>query len=217
MTNKALGDVYSEHHALNRGRGFTLLLDERRAVMKANVGTGHKVLDIGCRDGGLTRSFVEGNQVLGVDIDPVALGMAKKQLGIETMIVDLNGDWSELGGRKFDVIVAGEVMEHLYFPHRVSEKVVKHLAPGGKFVGSVPNAFTLKHRIRFLFGSKKNTPIDDPTHINHFHIEELRGILSKHFGSVEIIGLGTYKSLIKISPNLFGFDLFFVCKDPIPN
>ena len=87
----------------------------------------------------------------------------------------------------------------------------------GKFVGSVPNAFTLKHRIRFLFGSKKNTPIDDPTHINHFHIEELRGILSKHFGSVEIIGLGTYKSLIKISPNLFGFDLFFVCKDPIPN
>ena len=217
MTNKALGNVYSEHHALNRERGFTLLLDERRSVMKANVGRGMKVLDIGCRDGGLTRSFVEGNQVLGVDIDPVALGMAKKQLGIETMIVDLNGDWSELGGRKFDVIVAGEVMEHLYFPHRVSEKVVKHLAPGGKFVGSVPNAFTLKHRIRFLFGSKKNTPIDDPTHINHFHIEELRGILSKHFGSVEIIGLGTYKSLIKISPNLFGFDLFFVCKDPIPN
>ena len=215
MTNKALGDVYSEHHALNRERGFTLLLDERRSVMKHYVGVGKKVLDIGCRDGGLTRSFVEGNQVLGVDIDPVALAMAKRELGIETMIVDLNGDWSELGGRKFDVIVAGEVMEHLYFPHRVCEKVVKHLLPNGMFVGSVPNAFTLKHRIRFLFGSKKNTPIDDPTHINHFHIEELRGILSRHFKSVEIIGLGTYKSLITLSPNLFGFDLFFICKDPL--
>ncbi|MDO8424093.1 MAG: class I SAM-dependent methyltransferase [bacterium] len=207
--NDNLGNIYSHHHETSRERGFSILKDERGALIKNLIGRDKLVLDIGCRDGALTRYFTDGNQVLGIDIDSNALKEAEK-LGIKTMSLDLNGEWPELEGGKFDVVVAGEVLEHLYYPDKVAAKVVKHLVPGGMFVGSVPNAFSLKNRLRYLLGRKAYTPLSDPTHINQFHIDELRSILERHFACVEIMGLGRYQRLAKTFPGLFGFDLFFV-------
>ena len=48
------------------------------------VGTGKDVLDLGCRDGALTRAYIDGNEVVGVDVDREALAEAAK-LGIETV------------------------------------------------------------------------------------------------------------------------------------
>ena len=62
--------------------------------------------------------------------------------------------------------------------------------------------------------SKKFTPLSDPTHINHFSYKELLGLLKKYFDNVEILGLGRYERLSKIWPQLFAFDLFFICKGP---
>lgn len=207
----SLKEIYKHHHATSRERGFSILKDERGAVLKELVGTGQKVLDIGCRDGALTRFFIEGNEVLGVDIDQNALNEAQK-LGIETKVMDLNGDWPELQDRKFDVVVAGEVLEHLYYPEKVAGKVVERLLPQGRFIGSVPNAFSLKNRLRYLVGSKRHTPLSDPTHITQFSAPELETILKKHFSKVEVRGLGRYQKLASLSPNLFSFDLFFTAE-----
>ena len=209
--SKGLQNIYSTHHHTHREGGFSILKEERGQELKRIVGEGKNVLDIGCRDGALTKYFSSDNHVLGVDIDPVALKRARESLGIEVREVDLNGDWSELGDQQFDVVVAGEVLEHLYFPDVVVEKVLKRLVPNGIFVGSVPNGFSLKNRIRLLFARKKHTSLGDPTHINHFHVEELREILDQSFSGVEIIGLGRYKTLSKMWPGLFAFDLFFLC------
>ncbi len=209
--NTSLQTIYAEHHKTNRERGFSIMKNERGLAIKNIVGDGKEVLDIGCRDGALTSFFSKSNKVLGVDIDETALSEAKANLGIEIMKIDLNGDWKELGDKKFDVVVAGEVLEHLYNPDSVTRKISSHLNSGGKLVGSVPNAFSLKNRLRYLIGQKKYTPLSDPTHINQFHTEELRNILKKSFDKVEIVGLGKYKKLAKFSPNLFGFDLFFIC------
>ncbi len=203
--------MYTEHHKTNRERGFSIMKEERGLAIKSIVGDGKEVLDIGCRDGALTSFFSKSNKVLGVDIDETALSEAKMNLGIEVMTIDLNGDWRELGGRKFDVVVAGEVLEHLYNPDSIVGKIASRLSSGGKLIGSVPNAFSLKNRLRYLMGQKKYTPLSDPTHINQFHAEELRSILKKYFDKVEIVGLGKYQTLAKFSPNFFGFDLFFIC------
>lgn len=209
--NKTLGKIYQEHHHFNREEGFSILKDQRGELLKKLVGSGKKVLDIGCRDGALTKYFVPGNQVLGLDIDDTALSEASK-LGIDTMNVDLNAEWTELDRRKFDIVVAGEVLEHLYNPDQVAKKVAACLEIGGLFLGSVPNAFSLKNRLRYLMGTKRFTPLSDPTHINQFSAQDLRETLQKHFSKVEIIGLGRYSLLAKLSPNLFAFDLFFVAK-----
>lgn len=212
MNDNTLEKMYTYHHANNRKRDFSIMEKERAEFLKRTIGTGKKILDIGCRNGVLTAHFVEGNDVTGIDIDTVALNEAKDSLGIKTKLMNLQGDWSELFGQKFDVIVAGEVLEHLYFPNLIIKKIFDHLNDGGLFIGSVPNAFNLKNRIRLLFGTKKGTPLIDPTHINHFHVTELKTLLSETFSSVQITGEGRYKRLSKLSPNLFSFIILFVCR-----
>jgi len=202
--------IYQHHHANHRGSGFSILKQERGDLLKNIIGHDKSILDLGCRDGALTGFFTKGNQVLGVDVDEVLLGKASINLGISTMKVDLNDGWNTITKNDFDVIVAGEILEHLYFPEEIVKKVVAHLNTRGLFVGSVPNAFSLKNRFRYLLGTKKHTPLEDPTHINHFSFHDLRRLLEKYFVNVEIIGLGRYRWLAKVFPSWFAFDLFFI-------
>lgn len=204
---ESLKNIYKEHHQRNREAGFSIMEKERGEVLKNIIGDNKDILDLGCRDGALTKYFVKGNKVLGVDIDDVALQKAKDQLGIDVLLFDLDGDWGELAGRKFDIIVAGEILEHLYFPEKIIQKSIKHLQPKGKMIISVPNAFSLKNRIRLLLAQKHNTPLNDPTHINHFSLKELKKLFKKYFNDLEIIGLGRYKNLAKFFPGVFAFDI----------
>jgi len=206
-----LGSMYEQHHAAHRPTGYTILGKERGALMSRAIGVGKKILDIGCRDGALTSFFVQGNDVTGVDIDQRSLARAADQLGIKTILGDVNGDWSVFGG-PYDIVVLGEILEHLYFPETVLDKVKQVLKEGGMLIGTVPNAFSLKNRVRYLFGKKKNTPLSDPTHINQFLYDELFAMLRARFVTVELIGLGRYTRLSKWFPKWFAFDLLFIAR-----
>ncbi len=212
MKNFNLVEMYKKHHEINHRSGFSLLEKERGSLLVKLVGQNKNILDIGCRDGVLTKYFAKNNNVLGVDVDDNALRLANKTLGIQTIQMDLNGDWTELNYKKFDIIVAGEILEHLYYPDKVLEKIKNHLVLGGMFIGSVPNAFSLKNRLRYLFGQKKNTPLEDPTHINQFSYKNIKNLMDEYFRDMKIVGLGRAGFLAKIFPNLFAFDLFFICR-----
>ena len=207
--NASLETMYRSHHATKRGDGFALLKEERGAFLRRCIGTGKRVLDIGCRDGALTGTYAEGNQVLGLDIDSEALARAGDSLGIEVKQVDLNGDWG-IPAASFDALVAAEVVEHLYYPETVFKKAAAVLVPGGALIGTVPNAFSLAHRARYLLKRKQGTPLSDPTHINHFTVAELEALLSKEFVSVSVDGIGRLGWLARRFPQAFAFDLCFV-------
>lgn len=210
---QGLETVYSAHHK-NRGEGFALLQEERGAFLRKHVGVGKQVLDIGCRDGQLTSTYAEGNTVTGVDIDSDALARAKQNLGIETIHADLNADWDFANGRTFDVVVSCEFLEHIYFPDVVCEKVKATLKPGGLFVGTVPHAYSVQSRIKFLLGMKRGTPLEDPTHINQFSYKEFKTILERHFTMVEMQAdtPPRYRFLAKLFPFAFAHDLMFCVK-----
>ena len=108
-SNQSLSNIYKSHHLENDRGGVSIMKDDRALLLKKHVGQGKKVLDIGCRDGALTSSYHAGNEVLGIDIDDIALNKAKESLGIETQNIDLNQDW-ELPKDSFDNVVAGEVL-----------------------------------------------------------------------------------------------------------
>lgn len=179
-----LENVYKAHHK-NRGDGFAILQNERGEFLRQYIGTNKTVLDIGCRDGQLTSTYSKGNTVTGVDVDSHALALAKEKLGIEVIHTDLNADW-DFKASSFDAVVACEFIEHIYFPSVVFKKVSVVLKPGGLFVGSIPHAYSLQSRIKFLLGIKKGTPLEDPTHINHFTYNEFKHILEEHFDVIEI-------------------------------
>lgn len=207
-----LEQTYTTHHTKGGRRDTTMFGKQRGEFLRSNIGTGKKILDIGCRDGELTKEFVEGNDILGLDIDTKALEKAKDKLGVEVKHADLHSDW-EVENGVYDVVVAGEVLEHLYYPKTVLEKVCAALNKEGVLLGSVPNAFSLINRIRLFFGVKKGTPLSDPTHINQFKRSEMMEILKEYFEEVSIEPLGKYAWLDRIFPGMFSFMIMFKAKN----
>ncbi len=209
---EGLETVYKIHHH-NRADGFAILLKERGAFLQKHIGTGKKVLDIGCRDGQLTSTYQKGNEVMGADVDREALQRAKTNFAIETVHVDLNGEWP-FAASSFDVVVACEFLEHIYFPGKVMEKIKLVLKEGGIFVGTIPHAYSLQSRVKFLLGTKTGTPLEDPTHINHFSYREFKALLEKNFEVIEIATYvpPRYRLLSFLFPYVFAHDLMFSVK-----
>lgn len=209
---QGLEEVYVRHHTKdnNRKRNHVVLADERSRFLKKYLGNNKKLLDIGCRDGELITHYNNHHDILGLDIDSEALRLAKDKTGIQTRQCDLNGDWG-VEHDSFEAVVACEVVEHLYHPDIVFGRIKKALKSGGVLVGSVPHAFNIQTRLKFLFGTKHLTPLADPTHINHFTVQELRSLLEKQFTDVEIMGITTprYHWLSLLFPFLFAHTLLF--------
>lgn len=154
-----LEERYRQHHDAAGDLRFVFAAPERTVLFREHVGgPGRRVLDVGCRAGALTQAHLTGNAVVGVDVDREALAEAA-QLGIRTVWADAQRRLP-FADESFDVVVAGELLEHLADPQALVREASRVLRPGGTLVGSVPNAFRLKNRLRFLFG---RSPSDDPT------------------------------------------------------
>src|SRR3954452_1165217 len=129
MALEELSERYARHNRDERGAGFVFAGQERIDLFQRYVdGPGRRVLDLGCRDGALTRAYADGNEVVGVDADRDALAQAAK-LGIETHWADFE-EPLPLEDETFDVVVAGELLEHLRDPARFASEVRRVLRPG---------------------------------------------------------------------------------------
>jgi len=198
----SLGDRYEEHHREYRDEGDFVFVPERIPLLVAAVGRGKRVLDLGCRSGALTRHFLEGNSVVGLDVDANALEKAAA-LGIEPVQANVEEPLPFDDG-SFDAVVAGELLEHLQFPDALVAEIQRVLRPGGVLAGSVPNAFRVQSRLRFLRG---NAPEDDPTHLRMFSPAALRELLAG-FERVELSFVGGRYT--RLNARLFARDLVFV-------
>jgi SAM-dependent methyltransferase len=202
-----LSERYGEHHRTAREREFVYAGQERADLFRRYVdGPGRRVLDLGCRYGALTRAYVDGNEVVGVDVDREALAEAAK-LGIETRWADVD-EPLPFEDASFDVVAAGELLEHVRDPERLTDEILRMLRPGGTFVGSVPNAFRLKNRLRFLLGRK---PEDDPTHLHMFSPDEVRALL-RRFEQPELHFIAG--RFVRLHPRLFANDIVFAGRKP---
>lgn len=196
-----LGERYEEHHREHRDEGDFVFVVDRIPLFQAAIGRGRRVLDVGCRSGALTKHFLDGNQVVGLDVDRAALAKAA-ELGIETVLADAE-DPLPFPDESFDAVVAGELLEHLRFPDAVVSEARRVLRPGGVLVGSVPNAFRLQSRLRFLRGLQ---PEDDPTHLHLLSPGDVRELL-RDFADVQLSYVdGRYR---RLHPRLLARDLVF--------
>ena len=173
MTDE-LSDRYEQHHRARRAEGEFVFVPERIPLFQAAIGKGKRVLDLGCRSGALTRHFLEGNEVVGLDVDRAALAKAE-ELGIQPVQANVE-EPLPFEDASFDAVVAGELLEHLQFPDVLVSEITRVLSPGGVLVGSVPNAYRLQSRLRFMLG---RAPEDDPTHLHLFSPADLRSLLAE--------------------------------------
>ncbi len=202
MSSNKLREFYINYHKEKNKYGRKTGGEARVKIIKEMVGTGKKILDLGCRDGSFTKFLIDGNEVIGADIDDIALSICSKNLGIKTYHIDLNDDFP-FEDTTFDVVFAGEIIEHLVIPENFVKECSRVLKNGGIFCGTTPNAYRLKTRVRFLAGK----PLcGDPSHLHFFSFNTLQTLLQKYFGKVEIIPfhghiIGSYKLGIPVTPN----------------
>jgi len=219
---RQLESAYAAHHAEHRRYGFSYRVTERGPQLTAWIGTGKRVLDLGCRDGSLTQYYAAGNQVTGVDIDRQALELARDRLGIATLWFDLTQEPYPYEAASFDVIVAAEVLEHLPDPTRVVTEARRILKPGGAFIGSVPNGYHWRARM----AGPSDRGSEDPMHLQRFsHSGILR--LLEGFESLELLPVGGIggrslpilpawlsRPLVRVLPALLANDFLFRATTP---
>ena len=201
-----LSERYEEHHRERRDEGDFVFVPERIPFFVEAIGRGKRVLDLGCRSGALTKHFLEGNSVVGLDVDAAALEKARA-LGIEPVQGNVE-DPLPFEDASFDAVVAGELFEHLRFPDALVAEIERVLRPGAVLVGSVPNAFRLQSRLRFLRG---RSPEDDPTHLRMFSPVLIRGLL-RGFDDVKVDFVGGRYA--RLGARLFARDLVFRASRP---
>jgi 2-polyprenyl-3-methyl-5-hydroxy-6-metoxy-1,4-benzoquinol methylase len=136
------------------------------------VGTGKRVLDVGCATGYLAEILARrGCEVAGIEADPDAARRAEefceKVLVGDVEEMDLE---SKLEGETFDVIVFGDVLEHLKDPARALGRLEPFLRDGGYVVASIPNVAHGSVRLALLRGEfrYRRLGLMDDTHLRFF-------------------------------------------------
>jgi 2-polyprenyl-3-methyl-5-hydroxy-6-metoxy-1,4-benzoquinol methylase len=89
-----------------------------------------------------------GHTVVGIDRDPQA---STAPWYASFHVVDL-ARLSDLGEAPFDVIIAGDVLEHLVDPDRALAALGRLLTPDGRLLLSVPNVAFVAIRLLLLSG-----------------------------------------------------------------
>lgn len=107
------------------------------------VGDGKKVLELGPGPGAITQHLSKRNHcdVTALERDPSAIELLKPHCR-EVLQADLNDpSWPGLlqESRQFDVVVAADVLEHLYNPLSVLSAMIGFLSENGSIVVSLPH------------------------------------------------------------------------------
>jgi 2-polyprenyl-3-methyl-5-hydroxy-6-metoxy-1,4-benzoquinol methylase len=204
---------------------------ERTRILLRWVGTGKEVLDLGCYDGRDSEQLVlAGNRVTGVELLPRAAEEARRR-GLETVERDLNTSSWDLPTTHYDVVIAGEVIEHVLDPDAFLENVRSCLRRSGRLVITTPNVASLGRRLMLLVGknpylefSSNATVQGFPPvgHVRYFTRKNLVEICAAHgFRLVELtsdgLNLGPWKSvrLARAFPSLsWRFIALFEKREP---
>jgi 2-polyprenyl-3-methyl-5-hydroxy-6-metoxy-1,4-benzoquinol methylase len=161
-------------------------------------------------------------RVVGIEQDPSAAGAAE-EFCEQVLVGDLNqSHWlSDVTG-SFDVILIGDVLEHLVHPDRLIRSLKGLLNPGGCLVISLPNVVHWRTRFKILLGKfdYQSEGTLDCTHLrffslrsaralietNGFRIKEFRGSVSGQ-GSRQVRAI--FQALANLFPGFFAYQLLF--------
>lgn len=149
-------------------------------LSRLGQGGGRRLLDVGTAQGELTRLLSErGFVVTGVEGDAQLAAHARPTC-MDLVEIDLDRAIPEFR-QPFDVIVYGDVLEHLKDPLQVFIGLNHYLAPKGQVVVSVPNVAHIAIRLMLLFGHFEYTDqgILDRTHLRFFTLRSFRHFLAQ--------------------------------------
>jgi 2-polyprenyl-3-methyl-5-hydroxy-6-metoxy-1,4-benzoquinol methylase len=102
-------------------------------------------LEIACGVGGVTlplATVCRAVRALDIDAGDVAvLNERARELGFDNVLATVEDAFAFDDGRRYDVVVASEVFEHLTDPGRLADVAARQTKPGGVLIVTTPNGY----------------------------------------------------------------------------
>lgn len=133
------------------------------------IGNHLRILDIGCGDGALNKPIVKmGNEVFSVELPGVA--NLARICGVSS-VVAADAEQLAFATEIFDLVLASEVLEHMWNPHNFIEEASRVLKPDGFLIVETPEG---------------ERGLNYDSHKYFFTVERLEKILGAEFVTVEV-------------------------------
>jgi ubiquinone/menaquinone biosynthesis C-methylase UbiE len=167
-----------------------LLILSKNLLSKIPLNKGDKILDIGGATGKNLKFYFDDKSYsfYVVDISKEALKNAQKN-GFKTTCINLENSALPFPDNFFNLVIAQELIEHLYDSELLLREVIRILKRNGIFYLTTPNIVSLPDRLRTLLGYKPGCMLSDNTHIRFFTHHNIKCLLKKH--GFKIIFSGT--------------------------
>jgi len=187
------GPVHSHEYLL------PVVLEELRRAGEAPL----RIVDLGCGNGHVTAQMAGlGHEVVGIDSSADGIEIARStHPGVRFECESLYSERIEdVVGAGADVVVALEVIEHLFMPRRLLEVSCRLLRPGGCLIVSTPYHGYLKNlALSLTNGWDRHFHVEhDGGHIKFFSRKTLR-LITESCGlrPTRFHGVGRVKGLWK--------------------
>ena len=192
---------------------YVIKIDEVLSFVSSYV-KDKSVLDVGCVEHDVKnihkgRIWVHdylksvANDVIGLDYLKKSVDELNKR-GYK--IVCQNAENIKLD-KKFDVVFAGEIIEHLSNPGLFLESVKKCLNKNSLLIITTPNAFSINRLVRILF-LKTNNPECNSEHVLYHSPQTLDQLLSRHNFKIRQFSYGHYPNK---NPSIKNKIVYFLC------
>lgn len=175
-------EYFKMHDKQSRIEGAALLISRAEQIL----GRKGKLLDVGVGRGEiLVVAGDRGWECEGVEPSETFANYAKERTGKK--IWQKAVEDTEIADESFDVVILAAVLEHLYDPDRVMQKISRILRPGGLLFLDVPNEAGLYFRLGNLYQRFRGrkwcvnlAPTFSPFHVFGFSPKSLRKLLGKY-------------------------------------
>lgn len=148
-------DILGIYGLIREIDGILIMVKDERVPIILNYAFGKEVLDVGCANHISTKEQAEdwlhrkickvAGSVTGLDNNEVEVKKLENKYNVicgDAQTIDLK--------RKFDCVVAGELIEHLENPGLFLRNMLKHLKLNGYLVLTTPNPFYLHTLLNVL-------------------------------------------------------------------
>lgn len=159
-----------------------------RANYLAKICENKQVLHLGATDSPFTKKASEAGQLLhmhldrvakkivGMDLDQSMISFLSKNYGINNIEYGNIENLNDYPSENFDVIIAGEIFEHLSSPGKALDCIRTISMDSTRLVVTVPNAYAVKGFLRAWLKQE----LIHPDHVLHHSPHTLQCLLERH-------------------------------------
>lgn len=186
--NSRFGAAFEDQLNQEEALRWAMIEKQLKGILAAHTIENPRILDFGCANGRFSYLLSKYGEVTGIDYADAAIDLARNKFpAIEFHAADATApEVVDLVGKRFDILISTEVIEHILESESYLKNIEKLLKPGGHLIMTTPNKKWFDQF--FEFGNKKS---DQPYELWHTLAGLKANLINLNFS---ILRAGTFRS-----------------------